>query len=59
MKVSVPQASIGWEAAAAAVAAAVSHAQRAGIRINVAVVDAGGRGWCVSAAACRCGTKGS
>jgi uncharacterized protein GlcG (DUF336 family) len=42
MKVSVPQASIGWEAAAAAVAAAVSHAQRAGIRINVAVVDTGG-----------------
>jgi uncharacterized protein GlcG (DUF336 family) len=42
MKVSVAQTSIGWEAAAAAVAAAVSCAERAGIRINVAVVDAGG-----------------
>lgn len=39
---SVKQAHIGTTAAHAAVAAAVAHAQKLGIRINVAVTDAGG-----------------
>lgn len=39
---SVAQRSIGWQAAAAAAAAAVQAAESRGIRINVAVVDAGG-----------------
>ncbi len=39
---SVPMRSISATAAHAAVAAAVAHAERLGIRINAAVVDAGG-----------------
>ena len=42
MKIAVPQEVVHWEAAVAAVAAAVRHAEQANIRINVAVVDAGG-----------------
>lgn len=42
MKIAAPQDVVHWEAAAAAVAAAVLHAEQAGIRINVAVVDSGG-----------------
>ena len=42
MKVAVSQEVIDWEAAAAAVTAAARWAQEAGIRVNVAVVDAGG-----------------
>lgn len=39
---SVKQAHVGTTAAHTVVAAAVAHAQRLGIRINVAVTDAGG-----------------
>lgn len=42
MPVMHSQAVIGWEVAATAARAAVAHAERLGIRINVAVVDAGG-----------------
>lgn len=42
MKLAAPQDVVHWEAAAAAAAAAVRQAEEAGIRINVAIVDAGG-----------------
>ncbi len=42
MPVAHTQSVIGWEAAATAARAAVVHAERLGIRINVAVVDPGG-----------------
>ena len=42
MKVAVPQATVSWEAAHAAVEAAVREAESLGVRINVAVADAGG-----------------
>jgi len=42
MQVAVAQSVVGWDAAATAVRAAVQHADQLGIRINVAVVDAGG-----------------
>ncbi|MDD4941918.1 MULTISPECIES: GlcG/HbpS family heme-binding protein [Comamonadaceae] len=42
MKVSVSQAVIGWDAAAAAARAAAQHADSLGIAINIAVVDLGG-----------------
>ncbi|HRM71225.1 MAG TPA: heme-binding protein, partial [Thauera phenylacetica] len=42
MKVAVPQATISWEAAHAAVAAAVAKAEALGVRINVGVADASG-----------------
>lgn len=42
MPVAHTQSVIGWEAAAAAACAAVAHAERLGICINVAVVDPGG-----------------
>jgi uncharacterized protein GlcG (DUF336 family) len=42
MKISVAQDVVHWEAAAAAVAAAAHWADEAGIKVNVAVVDAGG-----------------
>ena len=41
MQVAVHQATISWEAAHAAVEAAVREAQTIGARINVAVADAG------------------
>ena len=42
MKVAVPQATVSWEAAHVAVEAAVRKAEALGVRINVAVADAGG-----------------
>lgn len=42
MPVAHPQSVIGWEAAATAARAAVAHAERLGIRVNVAVVDPNG-----------------
>ena len=42
MKVTSAQDVVHWEAAAAAVAAAVRWAEAAGTKVNVAVVDAGG-----------------
>lgn len=42
MRVTAPQDVVHWEAAAAAVAAAVRHADANGLCINAAVVDAGG-----------------
>jgi uncharacterized protein GlcG (DUF336 family) len=42
MQIAHSQSVIDWEAAAVAVRAAAAHAQTMGIRINVAVVDAGG-----------------
>jgi uncharacterized protein GlcG (DUF336 family) len=42
MKLAVDQAVVHWEAAAAAASAAVHWADEAGIKVNVAVVDAGG-----------------
>ena len=42
MKIEAPQNVVHWEAAAAAVTAAVRWAEDAGARVNVAVVDAGG-----------------
>jgi uncharacterized protein GlcG (DUF336 family) len=42
MKIAASQDVVHWEAAAAVVAAAVRHAEELKIRINVAVVDAGG-----------------
>lgn len=42
MKLSVPQDVVHWEAAAAAAAAAARWADEAGIKVNIAVVDAGG-----------------
>jgi uncharacterized protein GlcG (DUF336 family) len=42
MKIAASQDVVHWEAAAAAVAAAVRHAEEAEIKINVAVVDSGG-----------------
>ena len=42
MQVAVAQSVVGWDAAATVVRAAVQHADQLGIRINVAVVDAGG-----------------
>lgn len=42
MKLCAAQDVVHWEAAAAAAAAAVRRAEETGIRINVAVVDAGG-----------------
>ena len=42
MKITAAQDVVHWEAAVAAVDAAVRYAEKAKIRINVAVVDAGG-----------------
>jgi uncharacterized protein GlcG (DUF336 family) len=42
MRVAAQQDVVHWEAAAAAVDAAVRHAEEAKIRINVAIVDSGG-----------------
>lgn len=42
MKVAVQQATVSWEAAHAAVAAAVRHAEALGVRINVGIADAAG-----------------
>jgi uncharacterized protein GlcG (DUF336 family) len=42
MKVAESQDVVHWEAAAAAVVAAVRHAEESKVRVNVAVVDAGG-----------------
>jgi uncharacterized protein GlcG (DUF336 family) len=42
MKIAAVQEVIDWEAASAAVAAAARWAEEADIRVNVAVVDAGG-----------------
>lgn len=42
MKVAVPQATIAWEAAHAAVHAALAHAASLSVAINVAVVDRSG-----------------
>ena len=42
MKIASAQDVVHWEAAAAAVAAAVRSAEAAGTKVNVAVVDAGG-----------------
>jgi uncharacterized protein GlcG (DUF336 family) len=42
MPVAHLQSVIGWEAAVTAARAAVAHAERLGIRVNVAVVDPGG-----------------
>jgi uncharacterized protein GlcG (DUF336 family) len=42
MKIASAQDVVHWEAAAAAVAAAVRCAEEAGTKVNVAVVDAGG-----------------
>ena len=42
MTVAVPQATSSWEAAQAAVAAAVAKAEALGVRINVGVADASG-----------------
>ena len=41
-RIAASQDVVHWEAAAAAVAAAVRHAEESKLRINVAVVDAGG-----------------
>ena len=42
MDIAVPQATVSWEAAHAAVEGAVRHAESLGVRINVGVTDAGG-----------------
>ena len=42
MNIAVPQATVSWEAAHAAVEAAVRHAESLGVRINVGVTDVGG-----------------
>ncbi len=42
MQLSVPQPVIGWEAASTAARAAAAHAESLGLRVNVAVTDAGG-----------------
>ena len=42
MKIAASQDVIHWEAAVEAVSAAVRHAEKSKIRINVAVVDSGG-----------------
>ncbi|MEZ5577423.1 MAG: heme-binding protein [Candidatus Competibacteraceae bacterium] len=42
MQIAIAQATIHWEAANAAVTAAVRQADALGIRVNVAVVDTGG-----------------
>ena len=42
MKIAAAQDVVHWEAAAAAVVAAARCAEEAGIKVNVAVVDAGG-----------------
>jgi uncharacterized protein GlcG (DUF336 family) len=42
MKIASEQNVVHWEAAATAVAAAVRHAEKLKIKVNVAVVDAGG-----------------
>ena len=42
MKIAAAQDVVHWEAAAAAVAAAARCAEEAGVKVNVAVVDAGG-----------------
>jgi uncharacterized protein GlcG (DUF336 family) len=42
MKIAVAQDVVHWEAATAAVAAAARWADEAGIKVNIAVVDAGG-----------------
>lgn len=42
MKISTPQEVVHWEAASAAVLAAARWAEEAGVRVNIAVVDAGG-----------------
>jgi uncharacterized protein GlcG (DUF336 family) len=42
MRIAAAQDVVHWEAAAAAVAAAARWAEEAGIKVNVAVVDAGG-----------------
>lgn len=42
MRIAVAQATVSWEAAHTAVAAAVRHAEATDLRINVAVADAAG-----------------
>jgi uncharacterized protein GlcG (DUF336 family) len=42
MELEVPSTTLSWEAGHTAVAAAVAHAQRLGVRINAAVCDASG-----------------
>jgi uncharacterized protein GlcG (DUF336 family) len=42
MKIATPQPVVHWQAANAAVEAAARFAEEAGLRVNVAVVDAGG-----------------
>lgn len=42
MKLAVPQATVSWEGAHAAVEAAVKEAEALGVRINVGVADAAG-----------------
>jgi uncharacterized protein GlcG (DUF336 family) len=42
MKIAATQDVVDWEAASAAVAAAARWADQAGVRVNIAVVDAGG-----------------
>ena len=42
MKIAVAQDVVHWEAAAAAAAASARWADEAGIKVNIAVVDAGG-----------------
>ena len=42
MQVAVAQAVIGWEAAATAARAAVTHAESLGLHVNVAVTDSAG-----------------
>lgn len=42
MQIAHSQSVIGWEAAAAAARAAAAHAEKLGVRMNVAVVDTGG-----------------
>lgn len=42
MKIAVAQEVVHWEAAAAAAAASARWAEKAGIKVNIAVVDAGG-----------------
>ena len=42
MNIAVPQATVSWQAAHAAVEAAVRHAESLGVLINVGVTDVGG-----------------
>ena len=43
MDVAARQSTVGWEAASAAVRAAVAHAQSVGASVNAAVVDRAGQ----------------